>query len=242
MTLDDEKLIAFADGELGAIEAKRVERAIAGDPEMTRRVAAHRNLREQLSIAYPIVSGPDPLAAMIAAHNVVAMPARPARARSRVIEIAALAACLIAGVAVGTQWQNGLWHNGVGQGGPVASRGGALIASGTLAAALDTKLASAAGDGDTKILVSFRDRFGSYCRVFAGQSLDGIACKQGGDWRLLRTQASDGRPGGNADRAAYRQAGSANGALMAEAQNLMTGEPLDGPAEQNARASGWVGW
>jgi hypothetical protein len=222
MTFDHETLMAFADGELDPITAKRVERAIASDPAIAATVAAHRLLRQKMTDAYPLDNKPGPLADLIRTSPVVAMPVKTVRAAPRWLQAAALAACLIAGVEVGTQWQSG----------PVKTRNGSLIASGSLANNLETQPASASGD--THMLVSFRNKAGDYCRVFAGEALNGIACRNAGDWKLLRTRA-----GAAPARTAYRQAGSENAALMSEAQDMMAGEPLAVAEEQSAIALGW---
>ena len=47
------------------------------------------------------------------------------------------------------------------------------------------------------------------------------------------------RPGSQAGKAEYAQAGSTDPALMAAAQEMMAGDPLDAPAEVRARAAGW---
>ena len=106
------------------------------------------------------------------------------------------------------------------------------MASGDLARALDTQLASVSGD--TRVLVSFRAQGGDYCRVFAAPALDGIACRDGKAWQLRQTRTSAAQ-----GRAEYRQAASDNAALMAAAQEMMAGEPLNEEAEARARASGW---
>ncbi|AYJ86260.1 anti-sigma factor [Sphingomonas paeninsulae] len=227
MTFDDETLMAFADGELDPITTKRVEKAILTDPAVAERVAAHLSLREKMAAAYPLDTRPnrlaDPLVAMIKSNTVVAMPVNTRPSRPRWLKVAGLAACLVAGVAVGTRWQSD----------QVKSGGGMLIASGTLARALETQVASAAGD--PRMLVSFRTKSGDYCRVFAGQALDGIACKKPGGWQLIRTESGSSR-----DSAAYRQAGSGDSVLMGEAQNLMAGDPLSAAEEQDARLTEWV--
>ncbi|MDB5702100.1 MAG: anti-sigma factor [Sphingomonadales bacterium] len=221
MTFDEETLMAFADGELDPIAAKRVERAIATDTILADRVAAHRLVRRTLIVAYPLDRQPDPLADVIRAHTVVPMPVK-SPLKQGWLKIAAVAACVVVGVGVGTQWQND----------SVRSPDGTLVASRSLAGALDTQLASASGD--THILVSFRNRSGNYCRVFTGEALDGIACKDAGAWKLVRTGSGSTQPGG-----AYRQAGSENGKLMKEAQDLMVDDPLSTAEEQRARAAKW---
>jgi hypothetical protein len=228
MTFDDETLMAFADGELDPLMKKRVERAMVADPELAERIAMHRALRLRVCTEYPLNAGrdplsPDPLATMIAASGVVAMPVRSPPRWQWVTGLAALAACLILGIALGTQWQNG----------PARIAGGTLVASGRLAEKLDTQLASASGE--PRMLVSFRNQAGDYCRVFTDNALEGIACKNDRNWKLVRTRST------KADAPfAYRQAGSPEGDLMADAQAMMKGDPLDENAEQNARAANWM--
>jgi anti-sigma factor RsiW len=223
VTPDDEMLMAYADGELDALTAKRIERAIAGDPALADKVAAHRSLRAQLATAFPLVAGPDPLEAMIRAAPVPLAQRRAPAWRQPWLQAAAMAACLAIGVMLGTGWQHG----------PVTTdRAGALVASGDLAHALDHQLASEAGE--TRMLVTFRNAQGSYCRVFAGSATDGIACRADGRWRLIRT----GAPTVSA-RTDYRQVATADPELMAAAQVLAKGEPLDAAQERQARQAGW---
>ena len=224
MTPDDEMLIAYADGELDPLAAKRVERAIAADPALAATVAAHRALRDRLGAAFPLEPGPDPLEALIRAAPVpLTPPAARADNRGRWMQAAAMAACVALGVAMGTQLDRG----------PVSTDAkGALIAAGPLAHALDTQLASA--DGPTRISVSFRKAGGEYCRVFNGGALAGIACRQPDGWALERTSAA-----GPTEMGVYRQAGSTDAALMASAQDMAASAPLSPEEERKAIAKGW---
>ena len=228
MTPNDEMLMAYADGELDPLSVKRVERAMAADADVARAVAAHRALRAKVGAAFaPVADAPVPgaLAALLTT-NVVPMPQRVAVAPTRRwLNGLAIAATLIAGVALGTQWP-------MTAAGPVAIADGRMVAAGPLAAALDTQLASAAGD--TRIVASFRSEGGSYCRVFEGAALGGIACRDRGAWQLRQTRAAGVRSGTD-----YRQAGSTDAALMAAAQEMMTGDALDATAERKARDAGW---
>ena len=52
MTLSDEMLMAYADGELDATERAEVEAAMALDPDIARRVQEHQALRKQLGGTY----------------------------------------------------------------------------------------------------------------------------------------------------------------------------------------------
>jgi hypothetical protein len=213
-------LMAYADGELDPLNAKRVERAMAGDPALAQQVERHRALRKRISDSFAQV--PDRLAALLKS-NVVDLPApgtRPILTRWRAA--AALAACLVLGLMIGMSVSRG----------PVSSGAGGLYASGSLAAALDNQIGGA--DGAVKVAVSFRDKQGAYCRVFSSSATDGIACRDTSGWALRRTQQ-----GSTTQRGDYAQAGSPDPDLMAAAQDMMAGEPLDAKAEAAARGSGW---
>jgi hypothetical protein len=224
MIPDDAMLMAYADGELDALTVKRVERAIAADPSLADAVASHRALRARLGHAFGAVAEepvPARFAAMLAS-NVTPLPAPRTAQPRRWLEAAAIAASLVLAVAVGHQWQSG----------PVRASGDRVVASGSLGHALDTQLASASGD--TQMLVSFRDDRGSYCRVFATSAIDGIACRDQDQWVLRETRSPVHTAGSD-----YRQAGSADAPLMAAAQDMMKGDPLDAAAERRARDAGW---
>jgi len=228
MSVDPEMLMAYADGELGPIEARRVERAIAADPALAEQVAQHRALRAALSTRFAPVAEepvPDRLAAMLRS-NVVELPRPSARAKKLPGWArwgGAVAASLALGLVVGHSLQDP---------GYVRTRDGQLYASGALAGALDKQLAS--DQGAVLTPVSFRDAQGSYCRVFTSRAADGIACHGADGWTLRQT-----RPGAQQGKTDYAQAGSADPALMAAAQDMMSGDPLDAAAEAQARSAGW---
>ena len=225
MTIEPEMLMAYADGELDPLNAKRVERAIADDPALAQQVERHRALRKRISDSFAPVADepvPDRLAALLIS-NVVDLPAprtRPILTRWR--EVAALAACLVLGLMIGISMSRG----------PVSSGAGGLYASRSLAAALDDEVGGA--DGAVKVAASFRDKQGAYCRVFSSSATDGIACRDASGWALRRTQQ-----GSMTQRGDYAQAGSLDPDLMAAAQDMMAGEPLDAKAEAAARGAGW---
>ena len=229
MSIDPETLMAYADGELGPIEARRVERAIAEDPSLAAQVEQHRALRARLGAHFaPLAEEPVPdrFTAMLRS-NVVDFPQRPPR---RILPAwsswgAALAASLVLGLAIGHGWQDG---------GIVRSRGGQLYADGALAKLLDDQLA--ATQAVVQVPVSFRDKDGQYCRVFTSPATDGIACRDARGWLLHQTRAGAGAGSAKPD---YVQAGSTDPALMAAAQQMMAGDPLDASAEKKARAARW---
>lgn len=224
MTIDPETLMAYADGELNPLEAKRVERAIAEDPALAEQVARHRGLRAALGGHFAPVAEepvPDRLSAMLR-NKVVDLPRRP-RPPAWLRWSGAIAASLVLGLAIGHGWQDR---------GMVRSESGQLYAAGTLATALDRQLA--ASQGPIRTPVSFRDTAGRYCRIFTSNTADGIACRDARGWALRQT-----RGGSGAAETDYAQAGSADPGLMAAAQEMMTGDPLDASAEADARAVGW---
>lgn len=230
MSIDPELLMAYADGELNPLEAKRVERAVAADPALAAQLAEHRALRAALSGHFAPVAEepvPDRLAAMLT--GVATLPPPQAQRRRARLPAwtgwgGAIAASLLLGLMLGQGWDRGM----------VRSADGRLYAAGPLAHALDDQLADAGGD--MRVPVSFRDAGGAYCRVFTAPGTDGIACRDGKGWALRQTRGAGGAAGPKTD---YAQAGSADPALMAAAQAMMAGDPLDAAAEQRARAAGW---
>lgn len=247
MSIDPELLAAYADGELGPEEAARVEAAIAADPALAREVDAHRALREQLRDHFaPIAALPVPdrlrvpleqqqagetednvidLAQVRRTRQEEAAGARPRVGRSRWVLGGAIAAALVVGLFIGGDYPRGA---------SFTARDGRIVASGTLANALTNQLASAQGDGPVRILLSFRSGEGRYCRGFEAGATAGIACREGSEWAVIRTQTSQG-----SEQGAYRQAGSARAEIMAAAQEMAAGEALDAQAERAAREAEW---
>lgn len=239
MSIDRETLAAYADGELGPEEAARVEAAIAADPALAEEVEAHRKLRAMLAGHFAPVTAmplPDRLTAPLKASdsNVVDLGAvRRARAQAQAPRIwpsrwamgGAIAASLVLGVMVGGQLSSP---------GPVRSADGRLVASGALDGALTNQLASAGGNAPVRILLSFKAGDGRFCRGFETEAMAGIACHEGNDWILERTQA-----GGPQSHTDYRQAGSPTATIMAAAQDMAPDGALDADAERRARDTGW---
>lgn len=230
MAIDDEMLMAFVDGELDEIGRARVERALAADPALKARLEAQQRLRARLAAHYaPAVEEevPERLRAMLET-NVVDLPRR---ARPLWQSAAALAATLLLGLAIGRT----LLVPGAPASGPIAVEGGAMVARGTLAEALDGQLASAqAADAAIRIGVSFARGDGRLCRTFDSEAAAGVACRTDGGWQVMMTAAGSG-----GQRGEFRQAGSESLLVQQAAQEMMAGEPLDDRGERRARDSGW---
>jgi plasmid stability protein len=237
MTIGDETLIAFADGELTGIRRAELERALAEDPELRSRLERQQRLRARIAGHYAPVEDepvPDRLTAMLAASedhpaddNVVDFAAaKQRRARPLWQSLTALAATLVLGLLAGQMLPGG-------EGGPVAVESGRMVARGDLADALDRRLAGDQG-GATRIGVSFAAADGRFCRTFDGAEMSGLACRGDAGWQLVATA-----PGTGAAGAEYRQASSGNALVLGAAQEMMAGEPLDVAGERRARDSGW---
>lgn len=239
MMIEDELLIAYADGECGDADRVKVEQALANDPALRERLEQHRRLAARLNAHFgPIAEAPVPnrLADLLRKQEADVIDfaaAREAKEQRRRLpgwgQWGAIAASLAVGVMAG---QLALPNRG----GVVESRQGALIARGKLAEALDVQLASAQPDeAKVRIGVSFRDAAGRYCRSFRMETLAGIGCRSDDGWRLPITHSTDQ----TVENGGYRQAGSGDALIMQAATAMMQGEPLDPEAERNVRDGGW---
>jgi hypothetical protein len=224
MTIDPATLMAYADGELNPIEAKRIERAIAADPALAEQVERHRALAASLRDAFaPIERAPIPASVEATVRGFAKVaPFEPKPVRSeRPFWIGAVAASLVAGFVAAsvTMPQSDL-----------AIENGRTLAAGNIAQALDTQVASTQSDtADVRIGVTFRDKAQRLCRTFEHGATGGIACASGTHWQIERLYG-----GMTASRGEYRQAGSPAAELMAQAQAMMAGEPLDAADEAAA--------
>lgn len=255
MTISDEILMAYADGELDAAARAAVESAMLEDPQIEKRIAAHRLLRQRVQAAYSAeLSEGVPERLLAAARGVVSAPegkivdlrearesikrdatrARPPRQQWRMA--GAMAASIVVGVGLGFF----MW--GHTESPLVRSTDGALVARGQLAQALSNQLAAEQSRSSAvQIGLSFLAKSGDYCRTFAlsgAVSPSGLACRQDKEWQVrVLTEG----PGGTAGDAAYRTAGSGMPASILEAvEAQIAGEPLDQAGERAARLRGWT--
>jgi hypothetical protein len=253
MTISEEMLMAYADGELDAATRASVEAAMREDPEIGKRIARHRALREAMRGAFSAALDepvPDRLIAAARGQTVTPKgsvvdlsPARVA-ARQRVSaaprrwQPAAMAASLLLGLGLGFL----AWH---GSGGALIQpgAGGWLIARGALAEALSTQLSDdRSADRVAVAGLSFHNKSGDYCRTFSlsgSEASSGLACREGSAWRIKALAQS---PHAAANSGNFRTAGSEDSpAIRAAVEGLIDGEPLDHAGEIAARATGWAG-
>ncbi|MVW64116.1 anti-sigma factor [Massilia sp. NEAU-DD11] len=228
MTYSDDTLMAYADGELEAAERAAIEQAMRTDPAIAAAVERHRALRADVAAAFAgILDEPVPARLRPPAPVVSLAVERDKRRRWSWPEWGALAATLVVGVLAGRMIPGG--------GGPaIAGNGNQVLAQGELAAALDRQVGGKA-EGAVKVGVSFAARDGAYCRGFVMGASAGLACREGGQWKIpVLAEAEKEAAGG------YRQAGSALPPAVLDAIDArIADKPLDAAGEEAARARGW---
>ncbi|MGE0025472.1 MAG: hypothetical protein AB7S70_17755 [Hyphomicrobium sp.] len=216
----DEMLMAYADGELTVEETQALEQVMRQDPVLRTRLEPFVQTRMRLSYAFDRVLHepvPDRLVAAIAAATVRQQPAPPsiaARVSERVRDAmtdffdaafpngftapvaASIAAMLVVGGATGL-----LAGRFIGPSPMVAMKGGGMVASGTLAYALETLPSlstSASGSDGSRVTptLSFQSAKDGVCRQYhiavAAETPDyaGLACRApDGAWHIaLQTE------------------------------------------------------
>lgn len=240
MAIDNQTLMAFADGELDPVRTAEVDAAIAADPALARRVTEHRALRLRAASAHAGVLEEAVPAALLAAvmaaapRSTVAPFERPRRAFPAALpQWAAMAAILIVGVMVGFGVQ-GL------RPAPLIGGPDSLTAQGELARALDQRLAAGpAGPQRIAVGLSFRSA-DAYCRTFQvarERAVSGIACRDADAWRVRLAMDGPATAGQGGD---YRLAASALPAPVLRAvDGMIQGPALDAAGEARAKAAGW---
>lgn len=241
MNWSDASLMAFVDGELDAAERDELLRALAADAALRSRVDALRTQRERVAAAFaPVLDEavPDRLAGLLATGSaaptttvVDLAAARSARAAPRRAMLGweawgGMAASVVLGVAIGTQFTSADPALGL--------HGERLVAGGAIEQALSGQLAGA-GDGPVAVQLSFVDRSGAYCRTFSTRVLAGLACRDDGRWAVQTLTAAEPAAAG-----AMRQASSSlPRAVLDAVDQRIAGDALDAERERQARDRGW---
>lgn len=239
MKLSDEELMAYADGELTPIEAKRIEAAMAEDPALAARVARFRNVRLILRKTYDsVVSEPVPehlraLLGDVAAsepEQVAQLNVEREKRSSRFgpPAWAAIAASLLVGVLAGRAIvpQSLLTSDG-------------LYAGAALSGVLDTRLAGEPNNevSPTRVGLTFRTADGEVCRTFSHEArnriVSGLACRADDRW-AIQAAVTD-----QAANAPYRQAGAAAPEILEVVDSMIAGEALDAEQERALRDNNW---
>ena len=239
MTVSDEELMAYVDGELDAARVESLRLEIAASADLSRRVAEQLELRARLRRAFnPALDEPVParLTELTVRARVVELGSSTRRRPTRVAWLSGLA--LAAGIVLGIALPQ------LARESPeIVASGADVAAGGALADTLSRRLASEQSASDPiRLGVSFVATSGEYCRTFISRRRDsalaGMACRQGAAWRIDALQAvtivpevSDG----------YRQAATSLPPLVLRAaEDSMAGDPLDAVGEAAARDHHWT--
>lgn len=235
--VEDAKFFAWLDGELPAGEAARVEAEVAGDPRLSQLAEEHRKMTVGVRGAFGQVEAqpvPERLAGLVSAERGTVVDLAEARERRSLrkppplwVQMGALAATLAIGIVTGNLLTGGASS-------PIEPEAGRLVASAGLEEALYARLASAPADSGPRIGLTFRDKTGAICRTFEEQAASGLACREGGDWRIRSLYQS---PEGQASD--YRMASGQDPQLMEAVEASIDGEPFDAEQERKAMERGW---
>ena len=236
----DEKFFAWLDGELPSDEAAKISAEVAADSRLSQLADEHRRLAADLRKAFGEVEAqpaPDRLQGAVArSEKLVSLAeARALRSERKApsiwVQMGALAATLAIGIVAGNMMADMPMGRSSS---PIATESGRLVASAELANALQARLASMPADSGPRIGLTFRDKSGSICRTFENQSASGIACRDGGDWRIRSLFQA---PVGQATD--YRMASGQDPQLMQAVEESINGEPFDAVQEEAAMRKGW---
>lgn len=248
---DDETLMAFADGELDTEASASIEAAMQTDNALAERVALFMESRARAAAALkPLIEEPVPDTLMRSISKMVddadgrtstvrepagsidnVVPLRSASEPARWRWTMPLAASLAIAVA--------------GAGGYLAGRGGtpssgdatiAWLGDPAVGKALDTMPSGGdvqTGRGKMKLVSSFRDQAGAFCREFElgdTSTIVSIACRSDGRWNLRLAVAAPTAGSG------YVPAGAAE-TVDAYLTTIDAGAPLSAAEEAEALQS-----
>ncbi len=226
--IDDDLLMAYADGELPPEQVSRIEALLARDPEARKRVRLYRESAALARAAFaPTLEEPLPAALEERVREmaredsrVIRFPASPRRRMLRRLALPLAASlALVIGFAAGSRLQ------------PEGE-------SALLARALESTPSGAIGPGEVLPLATLESADGRWCRQFErprdGRIARGVACREpDGRWRVvaLLEQETGGGSG-------YRPAGAPEDPLAPLVDKLGM-QAIDAEAEAGLIASGW---
>lgn len=225
MTVTREELAAFTDGQLNTKRQAEVAALVAADPALAAEVEAHRGLKTRLAKHFAQIAEkpvPEHLTAILQPKQSKVVDFATARER---IETKRRIPrwSLYAGPALAASLALAVF----------LPRGGTDKMEPALLATLDNQLVSEQGpDGDTRILLSFRNSEDEFCRAYSVPGRSAIACRTPSGWEkraaveYVRRSAKD-----------FRQAST--NPIFQQVQEMAVGPALDAEEEAAARKAGW---
>jgi anti-sigma factor RsiW len=246
MTLNEDRLRAYVDGELDAAQAAELEARLAEDADAAAFVAREQALRRRLQAAFaPVLDEPVPARLQQALDLALPLPVNAAEpitvpAQRRIAANApwwaGIAAALVLGIGIG----RGLLAPAPQPSMLASAPDGTLVAAAPLAQALSTQPGGVAVAGaPVQVAWTFRDRDGRFCRTFLldAPAAAGLACREAEAWRV-QVIARQEPPGAGG---AYRQAASALPPAVLQAVDArIDGSALDAAAEAEALRRGFT--
>jgi hypothetical protein len=228
MSITDEELAAFADNELEGERKAAIEAAIAGDPDLARKVEQHRALRAKLGSHFAPMLEQDVPARLKQLLETEDRVVDFAKAKEGMRKKGGMRWSWIAAPALAASLALAVFL-------PRGSQAPEGYAQADLAEALDTQLVASQGaDASTRILLSFQREDGQYCRAFSSSDSSGIACRDETGWALV--EEAGGTP---TESNEFRQAGNSQEDLLEQAQEMASGPALDADAERAAMETSW---
>jgi anti-sigma factor RsiW len=269
MSIPDETLMAYADGELEPTRSAEVEAAMAADPKLAERVEQHRALRRKLNAAFdPVLLETVPNALVTAVHSspaatpgatergatitdlrrvraARAAEAKEAAAFARRADVPRRQWTWFEWTAVAASIATGAVIAHLALNSPDASRigteRGQLVAQADLAQALSTQLASEqSADAPVQIGVSFRSKSGDTCRTFTVKDQTVLGGLACREGGDWHVQVLADVPVSANGQGGYKPAGgSMPAAVISAVEQQMEGEAFDATGEAAALARGW---
>ncbi len=240
MTITDETLSAFLDGELSAAEAATVEAAIKADPALAGRLRTLEDATRRFAAAVrdidraPLPAGVEALLTP-KTDNVVQFR-KPRREAPKWVVPAAMAATLAAIVFAGGD----LGRTPGAEDGRFAVATGPVDRRSALHRALDTTPSAAEfaiKGGAVRPVATFRVADGSLCREFVAQSGDhaarAVACRDDRQWTVKIAATEAANAGG------YQTASGPASAVNAYVDGAIAGDALGADEESGLIKGGW---
>jgi hypothetical protein len=242
MTITDEMLMAYLDNELAHDERARVDAALIADGEVRARLERQTRVHAMLDKAFgPVVNDvvPEHLV-RLALDAPVSWRWRLTRGLSGLLSggeargfaprFAPAMALVVVGLGFGFFLARVM---------PGTDAAGPLSARGSLAQALETRLASDDVLNGPRVGVTFRSKDGAVCRTFDMNARQdnhaGVACRDGDGWSIAALAAAEARMGSTYETASAGMPAPVRDAVA----QMIGGEAFDADAERRARDAGW---
>lgn len=249
MTITDEMLSAFIDGELSPADTARVREALKEDENLDARLKELEAPDQLIATAYGAIDNepmPEGVLALLqeapaktktGEGNVITFPGKWLRPPQQWAAPLAASVALAIGVGAGMQLASGPGQSSITLAGYVDSKSALHSALMTTPSGETVKLART--DETVTPILSFETKDGRYCREFSitshtsGQRA--LACQTDGQWRIEIAIASAPQNGGGYATASSGVASQFDAII----DDTMAGDAFDSAAEKVLIEDGW---